>query len=93
MIKFVYYEIHEKSRIKNKLGICVGNFSPVPEFIDPVITKTSPKTLVFSQTNERFGLVSGTAMEARNQVGIGLLYRPASLRSLATQFQLGFLLL
>jgi hypothetical protein len=73
----------------------------VPEFIDPVITKTSPKTLVFSQTNERFGLVfaktgfiiSGTAMEARNQVGIRLLYRPASLRSLATQFQLGLLLL
>jgi hypothetical protein len=31
------------------------------------------------------------AMEARNQVGIGLSYRPASLRSLATQFQTRFL--
>jgi hypothetical protein len=31
------------------------------------------------------------AMGARNQVGIGLLYRPASLCSLATQFQTRFL--
>ncbi len=30
-------------------------------------------------------------MEARNQVGIGLSYRPASLRSLAIQFQTRFL--
>jgi hypothetical protein len=30
-------------------------------------------------------------MGARNQVGIGLLYRPAILRSLATQFQTRFL--
>jgi hypothetical protein len=31
------------------------------------------------------------AMEARNQVGIGLSYRPTSLCSLATQFQTQFL--
>jgi hypothetical protein len=31
------------------------------------------------------------AMGARNQVGIGLSYRPASLCRLATQFQTGFL--
>ncbi len=31
------------------------------------------------------------AMGARNQVGIGLSYRPASLCSLATQFQTRFL--
>jgi hypothetical protein len=31
------------------------------------------------------------AMVARNQVGIGLSYRPASLCSLATQFQSRFL--
>jgi hypothetical protein len=32
-----------------------------------------------------------SAMGARNQVGIGLSYRPASLFSLATQFQTWFL--
>jgi hypothetical protein len=40
------------------------------------------------QANETY---RGPGMGARNQVGIGLLYRPASLCSLATQFQTRFL--
>jgi hypothetical protein len=36
-------------------------------------------------------LILSPAMGARNQVGIGFSYRPASLCSLATQFQTRFL--
>jgi hypothetical protein len=48
-------------------------------------------TLVDSLQKEASADNLSPAMGARNQVGIGLLYRPASLCSLATQFQTRFL--
>jgi hypothetical protein len=53
------------------------------------MTRCPPKSLsILSKL--RVGNLSPT-MGARNQVGIGLLYRPASLCILATQFQTQFL--
>jgi hypothetical protein len=53
------------------------------------MTRYPPKSLsILSKL--RVGKLS-PAMGARNQVGIGLSYRPASLCSLATQFQTQFL--
>jgi hypothetical protein len=85
----------------------VKRICSVPEFIDPVFAKTSRKRSFSVIENERFRLVfaktgsinSGTervlnfspVMGARNQGGIGLSYRHASLRSLTSQFQTRFL--
>jgi hypothetical protein len=40
-----------------KVCIGMGVYSPMPEFIDPVFTKTSPKLSFSVIQNERFGLV------------------------------------
>ncbi len=47
--------------------------------------------LIFPQYEVNWDGTLSPAMGARNQVGIGLSYRPASLRSLAIEFQTQFL--
>ncbi len=38
-------------------AVFYSGYTPVPEFIDPVFTKTSPKRSFSVTQNERFGLV------------------------------------
>ncbi len=46
------------SRVAREFGCqCQSRKSPVPEIIDPVFTKTSPKRSFCMTENERFGLV------------------------------------
>ncbi len=49
-----YYTITNIILLDIQILVCI---SPVPEFIVPVFSKTSPKQAVFKIENERFGFV------------------------------------
>jgi hypothetical protein len=49
--------LHKDDQITDNSGILRMAVTPVPEFIDPVFTKTSPKRSLSVIQNERFGLV------------------------------------
>jgi hypothetical protein len=67
-LKACYREFAQGQSLLNSRK--VGYFFPVPEFLDPVVLKTSPKCSFSVIENERFGLVFAKTGSINSATGV-----------------------